>query len=167
MPYGDQGVVLLGASSTTPTVVDRRGQTVSAIALTTSYQAMNAVTVPSSLFSIGAGESCLITVQAVLGGVTSYEIALQIRRVDPTSNASGVTWKWADVQITPLDGSSTAAVAQSIVAANLLEPDGATAADFCFGTTSHRMSCEARIIAKYSGGALGGTSRLIVAVAVL
>lgn len=152
----DQGIVFYGTQDTSTTYYDKKGTSQSSVAILPTYLA-------STEFQIGAGDNCLITCHGAVGGVTSFEVACQIKRVESQDTASGVTWRWQDIQIEPIDGSTGAAVVQTIEAADLLQPDG-TAADFGFATTSTRLSGTARVICKYTGGAPNATTKLVVAV---
>ena len=149
----DQGVVLYLRGTASGTYVDRKGVTRSVGALTQSYQA-------SDEFYVGRGQSLLLTLQGVLGGVVTASVALQIKRID----ASGLTWRWATAIMERIDtGALGASGVNAIAAADLLDPDGVTAADVVFGTTNTRASGLARLIVK-ADAAPAATDRIALAV---
>lgn len=150
----DQGVVLYLRGTASGTYTDKKGATRNIGTLGTSY-------VASDSFHIGAGQSIVITAQAVLGAVDA-NFALQVQRVDD----SGLTWRWATVIIERMkDGDMGSAGVQTIVTGDLLEPDGATAADLVYATTNASLSGVARLICKASAGP-AATDRVTLAVAV-
>lgn len=154
----NKGVVLYLASSTTPTYVDRKGDTRNAVAILTTYLASDA-------FEIGASQDCFVTIQSAIGGVTSFEFALLVKAQDPPSvTASGITWRFQKVQLERLHDGNFGTACVHTISADPTEPDGATAADLGYATTSHRTSGTAKLIAKYTGGAPNGSTKLIASV---